>query len=173
VVVGTGHSTDALSLAAGTVQNVVNFGLEPAAGDALHRGQTAGIGFWQNKNGQALLKSLNGGGTAGSATQLGNWLADTFSHLFGATGGNLAGQSNAQVGAYFQLLFATRGDKLEAQVLATALSVYVTNSTLAGGTYATAYGFTVAAGGGAEVQSPPARRPGAGALPDRWPRNGP
>jgi hypothetical protein len=34
-------------------------------------------------------------------------------------------------------------------VLATALSVYVTNSTLAGGTYATAYGFSVAAGGGA------------------------
>jgi hypothetical protein len=34
-------------------------------------------------------------------------------------------------------------------VLATALSVYATNSTLAGGTYGTAYGFTVAAGGGA------------------------
>jgi hypothetical protein len=69
--------------------------------------------------------------------------------MFGASGGNLAGQSNAQVASYFQLLFATRGDKLEAQVLATALSVYVTNSTLAGGTYATSYGFTVAAGGGA------------------------
>jgi hypothetical protein len=52
------------------------------------------------------------------------------------------------VAAYFQLLFATKGDKLEAQVLATSLSVYVTNSTLAGGGYATAYGFTVVAGGG-------------------------
>jgi hypothetical protein len=149
VVVGTGHSADGLAIAGGTVQNVVNFGLEPAAGDALRRGQAAGIGFWQNRNGQALLKSLNGGGTAGSATQLGSWLADTFAHLFGSAGANLAGQSTAQVAAYFQLLFATRGDKLEAQVLATALSVYVTNSTLAGGTFGTSYGFTVPAGGGA------------------------
>jgi VCBS repeat-containing protein len=151
VVVGTGHSAGGLALAEGTAQNVVNFGLAPAAGDALHRGQTAGIDFWQNRNGQALLKSLNGGGAAGSATQLGSWLADTFAHLFGSAGANLAGQTNAQVAAYFQLLFATRGDKLEAQVMATALSVYVTNSTLAGGTYGTAYGFTVAAGGGAGV----------------------
>jgi hypothetical protein len=29
--------------------------------------------------------------------------------MFGASGGNLAGQSNAQVAAYFQALFATRG----------------------------------------------------------------
>jgi uncharacterized delta-60 repeat protein len=144
-VVGTGHSADGLAIAGGTVQNVVNFGLEPAAGDALHRGQTAGIGFWNSRNGQALLRSLDGG----TGTQLGDWLADTFANMFGASGGNLAGKSNAQVAAYFQLLFATRGDKLEAQVMATALSVYVTNSTLAGGTYATAYGFTVAAGGGA------------------------
>jgi hypothetical protein len=150
-VVGTGHSADGLAVAEGTVQNVVNFGLQPAAGDALSRGQTAGIGFWQNRNGQALLKSLNGGGTAGTATQLGSWLADTFAHLFGAAGANLSGQTNAQVASYFQALFATRGDKLEAQVMATALSVYVTNSALAGGTYATSYGFTVAAGGGAGV----------------------
>jgi streptogramin lyase len=137
-------SAAGLAVAEGTVENVVNFGLELGA---LQRGQTAGIGFWQNKNGQALIKSLDGA----SGTQLGDWLATTFTHLFGASGANLAGQSNAQVAAYFQLLFATRGDKLEAQVLATALSVYVTNSTLAGGTYATAYGFSVAAGGGAGV----------------------
>jgi hypothetical protein len=133
-----------LAIAEGTVENVVNFGL---ALGALHRGQTAGIGFWNNRNGQALLRSLNGG----TGTQLGDWLADTFTNMFGASGGNLAGETNAQVGGYFQLLFATRGDKLEAQVLATALSVYVTNSTLAGGSYATAYGFIVAAGGGAGV----------------------
>jgi hypothetical protein len=35
--------------------------------------------------------------------------------------------------------------------MATALSVYATNSTLAGGAYGTSYGFTVAAGGGAWV----------------------
>jgi hypothetical protein len=140
-------SASGLAVTEGTVQNVVNFGVKPAAGEALGHGQTAGIGFWQNKNGQALIKSLNGG----SGTQLGGWLATTFTNLFGASGANLAGKSNAEVAAYFQLLFATRGDKLEAQVLATALSVYVTNSTLAGGTYATASGFSVAAGGGAGV----------------------
>ena len=34
---------------------------EPAAGDTLQRGQSAGIGFWNNRNGQALIKSLDGG----------------------------------------------------------------------------------------------------------------
>jgi hypothetical protein len=144
-VIGAGNSAAGLALAEGTVQNVVNFGLVPAAGDALNRGQTAGIGFWNNKNGQALLQSLNGG----AGTQLGDWLAATLPDLFGATGHNLAGSTNVQVAGYFQVLFATRGDKLEAQVLATALSVYVTNSTLAGGSSAAAYGFTVVAGGGA------------------------
>src|SRR5262245_5649592 len=46
-----------------------------------------------------------------------------------------------------------RGDKLEAQVLATVPAVYVTNATLAGGGYATAYGFGPAAGGGAGLAS--------------------
>jgi hypothetical protein len=55
-VVGTRHSADGLAIAGGTLQNVVNFGLEPAAGEALRRGQTAGIGFWQNRNGQALFR---------------------------------------------------------------------------------------------------------------------
>jgi hypothetical protein len=55
------------------------------------------------------------------------------------------------VAAYFQTLFATKGDKLEAQVLATALSVYVTNSTLAGGSYGAAYGFTIVQDGGTGV----------------------
>jgi hypothetical protein len=96
-------------------------------------------------SGQALIRSLNGD----TGTQLGDWLAATFPRMFGVASGDLAGQTNVQVALYFQLLFATRGDKLEAQVLATALSVYVTNSTLAGGSYAAAYGFTVAAGGGA------------------------
>jgi hypothetical protein len=144
-VVGSGNSATGLAIAEGTVENVVNFGLQPAAGDALHRGQTAGIGFWNNKNGQALLKGLDGG----TGTELGDWLASTLPHMFGADGYNLAGNTNTQVAAYFKLLFAIKGDKLEAQVLATALSVYVTNSTLAGGTSAAAYGFTVVANGGA------------------------
>jgi hypothetical protein len=110
----------------------------------LNRAQTAGIGFWNNKNGQRLIKSLNGG----TGTQLSGWLATTFPNMFGSQGANLGASSNATVAAYFQAVFATKGDKLESQVLATALSVYVTNSTLAGGGYATSYGFTAVADGG-------------------------
>src|SRR5438874_9212024 len=96
-----------LAIVEGTTLNFVNFGLEPAAGDALHRGQTAGIGFWNNKNGQALIKSLSGG----TGTQLGGWLAATFPNMFGAAGHDLTGGTNATVAAYFQTLFATKGDK--------------------------------------------------------------
>ena len=51
--------------------------------------------------------------------------------MFGATGGNnLAGKTNADVAAFFQSRFVLKGEKLDAQVLATALAVYVTNATL-------------------------------------------
>lgn len=118
-----------------------NFGERPASGGGILSGQTAGIGFWNNKKGQSLLKALNGGP---SATQLGNWLATTFPNLFGANAGanNLAGKTNAEVAAVFQRLFVAKGMKLEAQVMATALAVYVTNQTLAG-TVAADYGFVV------------------------------
>src|SRR5262249_43630586 len=36
----------------------------------LSKGQTATIGFWHNKNGQAVINNFNGGP---SATALGNW----------------------------------------------------------------------------------------------------
>ena len=113
-----------------------NYGEQPTAGGGVKHGQTAGIGFWNNKNGQALIKSLNGGG---GSTQLANWLAATLPNTFGKNAGanNLlnyqnAGQvaTNAQVAALFQQDFVMKGVKLDAQVLATALSVYVTNATL-------------------------------------------
>jgi hypothetical protein len=90
--------------------------------------QTAGIGFWANKNGQALIESLNGGTTA---TDLGTWLAATFPDLYAANAGmhNLDGKTNTDVAQFFEKL---KGQKLDGEVLATALSVYVTNSTLAG-----------------------------------------
>src|SRR5258707_15149202 len=100
-VIGNGHSAAGLAIAEGTSLNFVNFGLEPVAGDALHRGETAGIGFWNNKNGQALIKSLNGG----TGMQLGNWLAATMMHMFGAAGHNLTSATNTTVAAYFQTLF--------------------------------------------------------------------
>jgi hypothetical protein len=114
-------------------------------GQGVTSGMTGGIGFWNNNNGQALLDSFNGGPTA---TALGNWLAATFPNLYGpATGANnLAGKSNAQVAAYFQTLFALGGNKVQAQVLAVALNVYATTSSL-GGSAGTAYGFTVSATG--------------------------
>src|SRR5262249_48289425 len=60
-----------------------NFGERPLAGSAVQHGQTATIGFWNNKNGQALIKSLNGDGTSGtSAHQLGDWLSATFPNIF-------------------------------------------------------------------------------------------
>ncbi|MGE0760126.1 MAG: SdrD B-like domain-containing protein, partial [Pirellulaceae bacterium] len=126
-----------------------NFAERAPLGVDIRRGQTAEIGFWENKNGQKLIKSLNGGE---AATQLGNWLAATFPNMFGAAARehNLAGKSNAQVADYYKTLFKRNGKtaagggppKLEAQVLATALSVYVTNRTLAGNA-AAAFGFTV------------------------------
>ena len=47
-----------------------------------YAGQFATIGFWQNQNGQALIKSFNGGSTQ---TGLGKWLATSFPKLFGAS----------------------------------------------------------------------------------------
>ncbi|MCA9012621.1 MAG: hypothetical protein KDB01_22875, partial [Planctomycetaceae bacterium] len=128
-----------------------NFAELPTASN-VHAGQTASIGFWQNKNGQALIKAMNGGG---QSNVLGNWLAATFPNMYGAAAGvsNLTGKTNTQVAAFYVSLFKRNGQtapagppKTDAQVLATALAVYVTNSSLAGNV-AAAYGFEVSANG--------------------------
>ncbi len=122
-----------------------NFGEQPAAGGPVTKGQTAGIGFWNNKNGQALIKSLNGG----VGTELADWLAATLPNMFGVNAGsnNLTGKSNAYVANLFQQDFLLKGVKLDAQVLATALSVYATSATLDSTGAATQYGFTVSGDG--------------------------
>lgn len=104
-------------------------------------GQAATIGFWQNSNGQALIKSLNGGS---SATNLGIWLANTYPNLYGSAAGvaNLLGKTNAQIASFYTTLFKTTGQKLDAQVMSVALAIYVTDSGHAG-TAGTNYGFTV------------------------------
>ncbi|MBX9578866.1 MAG: hypothetical protein K2X87_01035 [Gemmataceae bacterium] len=143
-------ATPTVNLLSGDRAANVNFG--NVYGAVLARGDTATIGFWQNKNGQDLLKSLNGGPTAKA---LGNWLATNFPKLFGSSAGagnNLANKTNAQVAAYFVTLFDRAGPKVEAQVLATAFAVYVTDRELAGKDgggrdYAAQYGFTVTAAG--------------------------
>jgi RHS repeat-associated protein len=111
-------------------------------GSAVQKGQSATILFWHGTKGQTLIKSFNGGATA---TALGNWLATTFANLYGVSAGanNLAGKTNSQVAAFFQSLYK-RKDKLDAQVLDTALDVYATTLSL-GSTAASAYGFTVSA----------------------------
>ena len=123
----------------------MNYNFGDHADTGLHRGQTATIGYWQNKNGQALISSLNGGP---SSTSLGNWLASQFPNMYGvdAADRNLTGNTNAQVAAFYVTLFKTKGPKIDAQVMATALAVYVTNTNLAGSS-ATAYGFQVSSAG--------------------------
>jgi hypothetical protein len=149
--VGTGGGTvsgaqfTGINLVAGEDAMNYNYGEQPAATGPIQQGQTAGIGFWNNKNGQALIKALNGG----VGTQLGDWLAATFPHMFGALSGSndLAGQSNASVASFFQSRFVVHGQKLDAQVLATALAVYVTDPTLDNTGVGTQYGFLVGGNG--------------------------
>ncbi len=157
VVVGNASVNDTFSAVVlprpGSLAENYNFGERPSADGDVTCGQTATIGFWQNKNGQNLIKSLNGGSTS---TQLGNWLAATFPNMYGAAAGanNLAGKTNAQVAAFYKTLFARTAKtaagggppKMDAQVMAVALASYVTNQTLAG-TTAAAYGFLVTENG--------------------------
>jgi hypothetical protein len=112
-----------------------------APSQPLAKGDTATIGFWHDKNGQALIDSLNGGPTS---TDLGNWLAINFNSLFG----NLNGQPNTAVIAQFLLDLDTSGQgKAYAEIMGTAWACYVTSSTLAGGAMAAGYGFNVSPGG--------------------------
>jgi hypothetical protein len=106
----------------------------------MSTGDTATVGFWHNTNGQALINALNGGSIS---TALAAWLATNFPSLYGANSpNNLTGKTNADVAALFLTFFAEK-DNTNAQMLAVALSVYVTNALLAGGTTAQGYGFVV------------------------------
>jgi hypothetical protein len=126
-----------------------NYGERPPAGGSVQHGQTATIGFWNNRNGQNLIKALPVVTNAdGSLTSVANWLAATLPNIFGRNAANdLTGQSNAAVAALFQADFLLKGVKLDAQVLATALSVYATNATLDPTRVAANYGFTVSGDG--------------------------
>jgi hypothetical protein len=118
-----------------------------SGGGAVGAGNAATIGFWHNKNGQALINSLNG---SSSSTHLAQWLATTFPNLYGAGAGPYSMVSgstyltNAQVAQHYNTyFFGASGQKTNAQVLAVALAVYSTTSGLSGGTMAAQYGFTV------------------------------
>jgi hypothetical protein len=105
----------------------------------LCKGDTATIGFWHNKNGQALIKSLNGGA---NSTALATWLTTNFPNLYGSY--NL--KTNTDVANLFLTFFGVSGAKTNAQILAGALAAYVTDSGLAG-TVAASYGFNVSSSG--------------------------
>jgi hypothetical protein len=105
-------------------------------------GDGATIGFWHNKNGQALIDALNGGPTSKS---LASWLASQYPYLYGANSStNLTGKTNADVASLFLTLFGS--NKIGAQILGGALADYVTSSTL-GGTTAKSYGFNSSTAG--------------------------
>jgi hypothetical protein len=133
ISVGVGHNAVQNIFSAVAIapdQNAVNynFGAQPAPGAAVGKGQAAGIGFWQNKNGQALIQKFSA---------IGSWLAATLPHTFGS----LAGSSSQQVASLYQQEFVLK-DKLDAQFMATALNVYATDASL-GGSHAGGYGFTI------------------------------
>jgi hypothetical protein len=149
----TWHATyNGDSLNIGAVDNGQNESVTIVASHGLQHGDFATIGFWHNRNGQALIQSLNGGS---SATALAQWLATTFPNLYGpwagatsmAPGGHYL--TNSQVAALYltSAFFGASGMKVNAQILAVALGVYVTSSNLAGGTMAGGYGFNVSTGG--------------------------
>jgi hypothetical protein len=118
-------------------------------------GQFATIGFWRNKNGQAVINSFNGGS---DQILLGNWLATTFPHLFGTsnpyTGTSLAGLTNAQVATvYSNLSNSGVTQNTYIQAFAVALGIYADTTSLGGASLianglAAKYGFNVTSAGG-------------------------
>jgi parallel beta-helix repeat protein len=135
---GDNNTISSINVTSGAVGADYNFG--ELSESFLCTGETATIGFWQNKNGQNLIKSFNG---SSSSKKLAGWLAQTFPNLYGAGSPNcLLGKNNNDVAALFKSLFKVSGQKLDAQVLGVALAVYSTTNSL-GGTAAARYGFTV------------------------------
>ena len=132
-------SISAITLAGGTAGVNYNFG-EQAVGSALGCNQTASVGFWNGCAGQSLIRSLNGGS---SSTKLGTWLATQFPNSLSS----LAGKTNAQVASFYQSAYSQCRYSSLTEGMATALAVYATDSSLAGGNYAGCYGFKVTAAG--------------------------
>ncbi|MGB0596113.1 MAG: hypothetical protein ACPGLY_05455 [Rubripirellula sp.] len=143
-----------------------NFGERLDGGSFPSGGVTATIGFWQNKNGQALIHQLNG---TPDSTLLGEYLTGTFPNLYGGDVLDRNGDTtvdNREVAESFKLLFKRNRNqspagppKLDAQVMGVALATYVTRETMVSVDYVTqadspslvaaveSYGFNVTTGG--------------------------
>jgi len=117
-------------------------------------GLSAQASFWASSKGQALIKGLNVTSGNTNPTALANWLASTFPKLAGTSSGanNLTGKHDSDIAAAMLALYSG-GQTLQADLLATALDVYVSTISLGGATTAiTADGFTpTTAGLGASV----------------------
>jgi len=107
-------------------------------GQSVTSGDTATIGFWQNKHGQALIAQ---GGTA-----LADWLTRNFGNIFGDV---FVGTDGDNVASFYRdQLFRQKSEKsagpakVDAQFMAVALATYFTSSNLAGNV-AAEYGFNV------------------------------
>jgi 2-hydroxy-3-keto-5-methylthiopentenyl-1-phosphate phosphatase len=104
-------------------------------GQQVSSGDTATIGFWQNKNGQALINA--------AGANLAQWLAQSFPNVFGN-----AFATTSVAAFYKEQLFKQAGKKqngparVDCQFMAVALATYFTSSNLAGN-IASAYGFNV------------------------------
>lgn len=109
-------------------------------GQDVNNGDTAGIGFWQNRHGQQLIEA---GGVA-----LANWLSTSFGNVFGSAfaGDNATGGAVASF--YRDQLFRQKSKKgagpakVDCQFMATALATFFTKRSLAGD-IAADYGFNV------------------------------
>jgi hypothetical protein len=109
-------------------------------------GDTATIGFWNNKNGQYILSILDSGNPP---QKIGAWLASQYPGLFG----NLANATCSDVSAQFRTYFRVSGTpKVYAQIMAGAIASYVTNTAVSGTDPAlvsarTKFGFNSSVGG--------------------------
>lgn len=107
-------------------------------GQQVASGDAAGIGFWQNKHGQALIAS--------GENNLAIWLTERFGNVFGD---RLVGATGYDVADFYRNeLFKQKAKKsagpakVDAQFMAVALATYFTSSQLAGNV-ATHFGFNV------------------------------
>jgi hypothetical protein len=124
----------------GSIAQVADLGM------GVQRNQVEEIGWWHNKRGQALIQAFNGGP---KSTALASWLAINFANLYGAAArghslvhANGCYFTNTEVAAFYQSLFAEKGPKLDAELLATALNIYASTRSL-GGSEGAKYSFRV------------------------------
>jgi uncharacterized repeat protein (TIGR01451 family) len=117
-----------------TPPNLVNTATVSVPGGSI--GAYATIGFWHNKNGQAVINNYDSGP---NSKLLGNSLATNYPHLFGAsnpyTGTSLAGLTNAQVAAAYLNTWTPGGVQKNTYVQAFAVALGAHASTGGAGSF--------------------------------------